>query len=48
MLGHPTIWIVVGQEPTVLAVGAVRVVQTFIALVHHFSFFSVSLGDGSI
>ena len=32
----------------VLAIGAVRVAQTFIALVHHFSFFSLSLGDGLI
>ena len=28
--GRPTIWVIVGQGPTVLAVGAGRVVWTFL------------------
>ena len=40
--GRPTIWIIVGQGPAVLAVGAVGVVWTFF-LVYHFSSFSLSL-----
>ena len=30
VLGHPTIWITVGQGPTALAVGAGGVVWTFL------------------
>ena len=29
VLGRPTIWITVGQEPTVLAVGACGIVRYF-------------------
>ena len=35
---RPTIWIIVGQGPTALAVGAGGVVWTFFSLVYHFSF----------
>ena len=43
--GRPTIWIIVGQGPIALAVGAVGVVWTFFSLDYHFSFLSPSLGD---
>ena len=38
--GHPTIWIRVGQGPTVLAVGAGCL--DFFSLVYHFAFLSPS------
>ena len=47
--GRPTIWITVGQGPTVLAVGAGGVL--FGHFYSHLSFlssFSLSLGDGPI
>ena len=47
--GRPTIWMIVGQGPTVLAVGAdggCLDIFTFIYLL--LSSFSLSLGDGSI
>ena len=51
VLGRPTIWIIVGQEPTALAVGAGwgGCLDIF-TLVYHFSFLpsSLSLGDGPI
>ena len=47
--GRPTIWIIVGQGPTALAVGAGGVVWPFFfsRLSLLFSF-SLSLGDGPI
>ena len=53
VLGRPTIWIIVGQGPTALAVGAGcgggGCLDIF-TLVYHFSFLpsSLSLGDGPI
>ena len=52
--GRPTIWMIVGQGPIALAVGAVRVggsLDIFILLYSPLSFlssFSLSLGDGPI
>ena len=46
--GRPTIWIIVGQGPTALAVGAVGVVWLFFTLIYPFSPLSPSLGDGLI
>ena len=43
--GRPTIWIIVGQGPTALAVGAGGVVWTFFSLDYRFSFLIPSLGD---
>ena len=39
------IWIIVGQDPIALAVGARGVVWTFFSLVYHFSFPSPSLRE---
>ena len=41
--GRPTIWIIVGQEPTALSVGVGRGVWTFFSLVYHFSLLYPSL-----
>ena len=41
-------WISVGQGSTVLAVGAGGGCLDIITLINHFSFFSLSLGDGPI
>ena len=46
--GVPLIWMIEGQGPTALAVGAGWVVWTFFSLVYLFSFLSPSLGDGPI
>ena len=47
--GRPTIWMIVGQGPTALAVGGVGVVWTFLlSSILFFSSFSLSLGDGPI
>ena len=43
--GRPTIWIIVGQGPTALAVGAGGVVWTLFSLVYHFSFLTPSLWE---
>ena len=43
--GHPTIWITVGQGPTVLAVGAGRECLDICTLIYPIS---PSLGDGPI
>ena len=44
--GRPTIWIIVGQGPTALAVGAGGVFWTFfLSSIISFSY-SLSLGDG--
>ena len=48
VLGRPTTWIIVGQGPTVLAVGAGGVVWTFLLSSILFSSFSLSLGDDPI
>ena len=44
VLGHPTIWITVGQGPTALAVGAGGGLDIFTLI----SSFSLSLRDGPI
>ena len=46
-LGVLLIWIIVGQRPTVLSVGAGGGLDIF-SLIYHFSSFSLSLGDGLI
>ena len=46
--GRPTIWIIVGQGPTALAVRRVGVCLDIFSLACHFSSFSLSLGDGPI
>ena len=45
VLGRPTIWIIVGQGPTALAVGAG---VTFFSRLSFLFFYSLSLGDGPI
>ena len=44
--GRPTIWIIVGQRPTALAVGAGGDVCTFNSQQSFFFSFSLTLGDG--
>ena len=46
--GRPTIWMLVGQGPVVLAVGAGGSVWDIFTLLYPFSPFSPSLGDGPI
>ena len=46
--GRPTNWIIVGQGPVALAVGAGRGCLDNFSLVYLFSFLSPSLGDGPI
>ena len=46
--GRPTIWMLVGQGPVALAVGAVGSVWDIFTLLYPFSPFSPSLGDGPI
>ena len=46
--GRPTIWMKVGQGPTVLAVGAGGVFVLFFSRLSFLSFVSLSLGDGPI
>ena len=46
--GRPTIWTIVGQVPTALAVGAGGGCFDIFTLVYLFSFLSPSLGDGPI
>ena len=47
--GRPTIWIIVGQGPTALAVGAGGVLfEHFYSHLSFLSIFSLSLGDGPI
>ena len=43
--GHPTIWILVGQGPTALAVGAGGGCLDIFSLVYHFSFHTPSLWE---
>ena len=46
--GRPTIWLIVGQWPPALAVGAGGGCLDIFTLVYPFSSFSLSLGDGPI
>ena len=47
--GRPTLWMVVGQGPIALTVGAGRgFVWAFLLSSILFSYFSLSLGDGPI
>ena len=47
--GRPTIWMIVGQGPIALAIGAGRgVIWTFFLSSILFLLFSLSLGDGPI
>ena len=47
--GHPTIWIIVGQGPAALVVGAGGGCLDIFTLIYPFlSSFSLSLGDGPI
>ena len=46
--GRPTIWVIVGQGPIVLAVGAGGGCLDIFTLLYPFSSFSLSLGDGPI
>ena len=46
--GRPTIWMIVGQGPTVLAVGAGGGCLDIFTLHYLFSSFSLSLGGGPI
>ena len=43
--GRPTIWIIVGQGPTALAVGAGGGCLDIFSLVYHFSFHTPSLWE---
>ena len=46
--GRPTIWIIVGQGPIALAVGADGGCLDIFTLLYSFPSFSLSLGDGPI
>ena len=46
--GRPTVWMMVGQGPIDLAVGAGGGCLDIFSLVYHFSFLSPSLWDGPI
>ena len=46
--GIPTIWVIVGQGPIALAVGAGRGCLDIFSLHYPFFSFSLSLGDGPI
>ena len=46
--GRPTIWMLVGQGPIALSVGAGRSCLDIFTLLYPFSTFSLSLGDGPI
>ena len=46
--GRPTIWMIVGQGPIALAVGASGGCFDIFTLLYPFSSFSLSLGDGPI
>ena len=46
--GRPTVWIIVGQGPSALAVGAGGVVWTFLLSYILLSSFSLYLGNGRI
>ena len=46
--GRPTVWIIVGQGPIALAVGAGGGCLDIFTLLYPFPSFSLSLGDGPI
>ena len=46
--GRPTIWVIVGQGPIALAVGAGGGLFGHFSLLYPFFSFSLSLGDGPI
>ena len=46
--GRPTIWIIAGQGPIALAVGAGRGCLDIFTLLYPFPSFSLSMGDGPI
>ena len=46
--GRPTIWMIIGQGPTALAVGAGGDCLDIFTLIYPFSSVSLSLGDGPI
>ena len=46
--GHSTVWMIVGQGPIALAVGAGGGCLNIFSFVYLFSFLSPSLGDGPI
>ena len=46
--GRPTIWMIVGQGPITLAVGAGGGCLDIFTLLYHFSSFFLSLGDDPI
>ena len=46
--GRPTIWMIVGQGPIALAVGAGGGCLDIFTLLYPFSSFSLSLGDGPV
>ena len=46
--GRPTIWVIVGQGPIALAVGAGGGCLDIFSLLYPFFSFSLSLGDGPI
>ena len=46
--GRPTIWMIVGQGPIALAIGAGGGCLGIFTLLYPFSSFSLSLGDGPI
>ena len=48
MPGRPTIWVIVGQGPIALAVGAGGGCLDIFSLLCPFFSFSLSLGDGPI
>ena len=45
VLGHPTNWIIAGQRPTALAVGAGGGCLDIFSLIYHFSLLSPSLWE---
>ena len=46
--GRPSIWIIIGQGPIALAVGAGAGCLDIFTILYRFSSFSLSLGDGLI
>ena len=46
--GRPTVWMIVGQGPIALAIGAVGGCLDIFTLLYPLSSFSLSLGDGPI
>ena len=46
--GRPTVWMIVGQGPCAVAVGAGGGCLDIFSLIYLFSSFSLSLGDGPI